>query len=81
MQHKGTEQITNTILFQHHIPLPAVSVPDCLLTAIKQLQDAEEKEIDTHCPMNKSILPETMDHPLNSNTALSTPNMVPPVLP
>ena len=54
----STEQITDTISFQHHIPLHAVSATDCLLTAIKQLQDAitqhavhlvttKEKAIDT----------------------------------
>ena len=40
MQHTGTKQITDTILFQHNIPLPAVFAMDHLLTAIKQLQDA-----------------------------------------
>ena len=35
----GTEQIIDIILFQHHIPIPTVSATDCLLSAIKQLQD------------------------------------------
>ena len=62
MQHTNTEQITNTISFKHHIPLPAVSAMDCLQTAMKQLQDAitqhavfaattKEKAIDTLCEL------------------------------
>ena len=58
MQHTNTKRITDTISFQHHITLPAISTTDCLITAIKQLQDAitkhvvpavttEEKAIDT----------------------------------
>ena len=37
MQHANTKRITNTILFEHHIPVPAVSATDCIISAIKQL--------------------------------------------
>ena len=58
MQHTNTKIITDTILFQYHIPLPTVSATDCLSSAVKQLQDVitkhtvkkatnEEKAIDT----------------------------------
>ena len=101
MQHNKTERITDTILFQHRLPLPAVSATDHLLTAIKQLQDTitqhavplattEEKAIKYLCDLltspsqhktlvNKSMLPETMNHPLNITTAPNIPNMAPTV--
>ena len=58
LQHTNTKRITDTILFQHDIPLPAISATDSLISAIKQLQVAitkhtvmeasnEEKAIDT----------------------------------
>ena len=58
MQHTNTKRITDAISFQHHIPLPEISATDCLISAIKQWQDAiakhtvteatnEEKAIDT----------------------------------
>ena len=43
MQQTNTKRITDTISFQHHIPLPAISANDCLISSIKHLQDAITK--------------------------------------
>ena len=55
-QHTNTE--TNTILFQHHIPLPAVSATDYLFSAIKQLLD----------PITKHTVTETTNEEKAINT-------------
>ena len=47
MQQTNTNRTMDTISFQHHILLPAVSATDCLVTAIKQLQDAITKHTVT----------------------------------
>ena len=71
-----TKRITDTILIQHHIKLPAISARDGLISAIKQLQDAitkytgmeatdKEKAIDT--------LQELLTTPATATTCANTP--------
>ena len=72
MQHTNTERITNTISYQHHITLPAVSATDCLITAIKQLQDAITKHTVTEA-MNEEKAINTLRELLTPTTQKKSP--------
>ena len=72
MQQTNTERITNTILFQHHIPLPALSATDCLITAIKQLQDAITKHVVTEATTEEKAI-DTFPELLTAPTQPTSP--------
>ena len=59
---------------QHEVPVETTKEK-----AIDTLFDLLTPPAQHESPVNKSILPETMDHPLNNTTAPSTPNKMLPV--
>ena len=84
MQQTHTKRIADTISFQHHIQLPAISATDRLIPAIKQLQDAitkhtgmeainEEKAMDT--------LRELLTTPATTTACANIPLVLKPTCP